>query len=226
MAPRRRTHRRKRTRRNYRKRNAVTTGHGRGRTGLPDRMMLKMTYAETIRLTQAAAPFDNHIFSGNDLADPNVSGVGHQPKGYDQWGQFYNRYMVHGAKIVCRFTPTVSNSTGNINTYILPTLDSTTLPGWTSIQEDKFGKASMVGPYVGNGIRFMSAYMSTKKLFGDVNGLEQSDFGALMGSAPNRHWYWIVGGETQDGSVLQHCDVAVVITYYVELYDRKDLPQS
>lgn len=228
--------RRYRKKRNYKKRRPykkrskysrqkVTTGRGFGRTGLPDRMFVKLTYAETIRLT-SGSQFDNHVFSGNSINDPNTSGVGHQPKGMDQWGQFYSRYMVHASKITCRFTPTNSNATGNQNIYLLPTLDSLTLPGWTSIQEDKFGKASIVGPYVGQGIRYLKDYMSTKKLYGDVNGLEQNDYGASFSFDPPRPWFWIVGAETQDGSALANCDVAVVITYYVELYQRIDLPQS
>lgn len=220
---RRRPYNGRRRKRNYR--NKVVTKRGVGKTGIPDRMMLKMTYATTIRLIQLGLSFDNHLFSGNNLNDPDISGVGHQPKGYDQWAQFYNKTMVHGSKILCRFTPTDASSNGNTNIYILPTRDSTTLPGWVSIQEDKFGKASIVGPYVGMGIKYMSDYMSTKKIFGDANALEQSDYGATFGFSPVNNWYWVVGGETATGGDVT-CDVAVVITYYVELYDRKDLPPS
>lgn len=208
-----------------RKNNKVTTGYSQGATGIPDRMMLKMIYADTIRLTNSMVHFDNHTFSGNDLNDPNVSGIGHQPKSYDQWSQFYNKTMVHGSSIECRFTPTQSSGDGNTNIYLIPTIDSATLPGWIDIQENKLGKADVVGPYVGMGLKYLKDYMSTKKLFGDVNGLEQSDYGAFFNFSPINKWYWVIGAETQNGNAVS-VDVSVVITYYVELFDRKDLPGS
>jgi len=218
--------RRRPYRKRYNKGGRVVSRRGYGKAGIPDRMTVKMVYAETIRLSQSVVSFDKHVFYGSALFDPNDSGTGHQPRGYDQWAQFYNKSMCHASKIRCTFTPTVNNSTGNMRVFLLPSIDSSITPDWTTVQEGQYGKSSSVGPYVGNGIRNLSSYMTTKKIFGDVNGLEEAEYGATFGFNPNVKWYWIVGAETQDGTPMEYCDVAVVITYYVELYDRKNLPES
>ena len=66
-------------------------------TTMPDQMFIKLKYATSYRIT--AAQF-HKVFSGNGLYDPDVSGVGHQPLGFDQWMTLYNRYRVYASRIV------------------------------------------------------------------------------------------------------------------------------
>jgi len=41
----------------------------------------------------------SHVFSANGLFDPDITGVGHQPSGFDQLMTFYDHYTVTHAKI-------------------------------------------------------------------------------------------------------------------------------
>lgn len=45
-----------------------------------------------------------HVFSANGLYDPDITGIGHQPGGFDQLMVLYDHYTVVGSKIVvdCR----------------------------------------------------------------------------------------------------------------------------
>lgn len=43
------------------------------------------------------------IMSANGLYDPDISGVGHQPIGFDQFMAIYDHYTVHAAKITVDF---------------------------------------------------------------------------------------------------------------------------
>lgn len=44
-----------------------------------------------------------HVFSANGLFDPDITGAGHQPRGFDQLMQLFDHYTVLGSKITCDF---------------------------------------------------------------------------------------------------------------------------
>ncbi|AYP28840.1 MAG: putative capsid protein [Circoviridae sp.] len=46
---------------------------------------------------------DGHVFSANGLYDPDITGTGHQPGGFDQLMAMYDQYTVIGAKISVDF---------------------------------------------------------------------------------------------------------------------------
>lgn len=51
----------------------------------------------------AAGSAATYVFSANGVYDPNVTGAGHQPAGFDQYMALYNEYVVLGARCVVRF---------------------------------------------------------------------------------------------------------------------------
>lgn len=52
-----------------------------------------------------------HVFSANGLFDTDITGVGHQPSGFDQLMTFYDHYTVTHAKI----TVTAQNSDATLS---------------------------------------------------------------------------------------------------------------
>ncbi len=55
-----------------------------------------------------------YVFSANGLYDPDVTGIGHQPIGFDQLvGVMYDHYVVVGAKITATFT-NLDSSNGQV----------------------------------------------------------------------------------------------------------------
>lgn len=73
-------------------------------------------YREDVNLSADFSPnvIGNHVFRINSIYDPNQSGAGHQPMGYDQWGNYYNRYVVDEVDIKVTFR---SSAVGN-NKYV------------------------------------------------------------------------------------------------------------
>lgn len=80
-------------------------------TGFPERKLVRLKYTETITLDPGAGAAVVNYFSCNGMFDPNITGTGHQPLGYDQWQALYESYQVLSAKI--KVTP-VNASTANV----------------------------------------------------------------------------------------------------------------
>lgn len=68
---------------------------------VPTKLKVQLRYFEnnlTIDPT-AGGLADEYVFSANGLYDPNITGVGHQPLGFDQYMAMYDHYTVIASKI-------------------------------------------------------------------------------------------------------------------------------
>jgi len=65
----------------------------------PPRTHKWLRYHETVTLTSVAGAINTYVFRANDLFDPNYTGTGHQPMGFDQMMVFYNHFAVNKCRI-------------------------------------------------------------------------------------------------------------------------------
>ncbi len=72
----------------------------------PSYVKKRLTYYEGIQLSNLLFAPANYVYSANGLYDPNITGTGHQPDGFDQMMLFYNHYVVTSAKITVNFRNT------------------------------------------------------------------------------------------------------------------------
>lgn len=56
-----------------------------------------------VGLSSTSGVVVSHVLSANGAYDPDVTGTGHQPMGFDQMMAFYNHYCVTHTKLVVRF---------------------------------------------------------------------------------------------------------------------------
>jgi hypothetical protein len=56
---------------------------------------------------------DNYVFSANGVYDPNITGGGHQPAGFDQYMALYEKFTVTKSTIKCVFSNTDQQNTGH-----------------------------------------------------------------------------------------------------------------
>lgn len=93
---------------------------------VPLRFFTKLVYAESqIQVGVGIGAANAHVFSANGLYDPNITGTGHQPLGFDQLMSMYNHYTVIASKIYCTFSN--ETDTGNYECGISVLDDSTVL---------------------------------------------------------------------------------------------------
>lgn len=65
-----------------------------GRQLLPKQLYNTLTYCETVNVSLSVAGLGSFLFSCNGMYDPNISGTGHQPRGFDQMMALYDHYTV------------------------------------------------------------------------------------------------------------------------------------
>lgn len=64
----------------------------------PSSVRRRLVYYDTGNLNVTTGALNTTVFSANGLYDPNISGIGHQPTGFDQMMVFYDHYVVVRAK--------------------------------------------------------------------------------------------------------------------------------
>lgn len=63
-------------------------------TGVPDRMIVRMTYEDVYNLIGPS----QYQWRLNSIFDPDYTGTGHQPRGHDQWATLFASYRVFAVK--------------------------------------------------------------------------------------------------------------------------------
>lgn len=81
---------------------------------IPARYITKMKYAEALSISTPG--LGAYKWNLNSLWDPNRTGIGHQPYGFDQLAGLYSRYRV----IACKYVLTAVSDSANISFACLP----------------------------------------------------------------------------------------------------------
>lgn len=147
-------------------------------------------YAANAVLGEAAAGAGfAWTFRVNSLFDPDFTGAGSQPVGYDQFSALYGRYDVHSVRFEIQYA-NLTSLPARIGYYLTP---QSTLPAAPSIWcVQPYGRAAVVGP-VGSGKDVVSLRGSstlfkelgvTKRQF-----IDEADFSATTSTSPARVLY-------------------------------------
>ncbi len=190
---------------------------------IPDRFRTKLVYAGGGQITSASY-FVDKIWNINSVFDPDQSGVGHQPRYFDQFALLYNRYRVLSATFDVSIR---QRATHGITCYLIPNNATTGLTGAGIPAElRRSGVARITSsnqPPVAFRVKFDPA---------SVTGVSRSQylsddrFQALTTANPSEaiclHQYV----ESMDGSTAIDCEYVMQIVYEVEFFDAVDVSSS
>lgn len=113
----------------------------------PARFRGSLRYADTVTLSSTSGAVASYVFSCNGLYDPDISGTGHQPAGFDQMMLSYEHYTVLRA----RMTATFHNNTASVNPTAALGLNASSTPITTVTQIIEDGLVTTVRMN-GNGV--------------------------------------------------------------------------
>lgn len=198
-------------------------------SGLPKQRTIKMRYSGLGTLVN---PADGTIvlkqFRANGIFDPDYTGTGHQPMGYDQWKSYYNHYVVLGSRISVRIIPS-QDSAGYSAAVGMYLSDNFTLPytEYTAFIEANKGSYTICNGASTN-IKALHTNYSAKKFFNVTDVKDNLD---RLGSAQNAdpteaavYNLWYQAADLSTGPTnLQYI---VTIDYIVSWSEPQDLAQS
>lgn len=97
---------------------------------IANQMRCEFTYAEcgVVLNPGVAGGAASFVFAANGLYDPNISGGGHQPMGYDQMMGLYNQYIVIGGYIKVTFSNTDATNSQMIGVILKDSPTTSTDP--------------------------------------------------------------------------------------------------
>lgn len=192
----------------------------------PPSKKLFFKYSEFVSLpSPTATTFAIQKYRLNSLYDPNqtVGAPGeHQPYGFDEWTNFYSKYLVMGAHIKvsgqcqhpCRVAIVLQN-------------EVTTAASLNQAIESGIQKNLVTTGF--NNTFNTSIYVPNHKIAGVSLAkykIDDSFSGLSMSSSPADGQYLLIYIQETSQTLISVNDIRVEITYDSVLYDRKQLPTS
>jgi len=193
--------------------------------GFPDKVRNTLRYCEQI-VPSAMSTYSTskYWFKANGIYDPNTTGTGHQPYGFDQWMAIYNHFFVNKATI--RVTAFIQGDSSSNSTI------------WMGIYDDDDGSNSLtVENLAEGGIRkrnatlvgqsnklILSSDYKSKVVF--TQSLADTSLRGTSAADPTELHQWLIWAYCVQATGTPILVFNVDIEYDVTFFERKDLVGS
>ena len=173
-----------------------------------------LRYTEYQNLDPGAGTTVRHVYRANDLFDPNFTGIGHQPRGFDEWMQLYKKFVVTKAKLTVH-AKLLENLVGAIIGVTVAT-DAKTSADLRDYTEGRYTVYKVVNSE--NAVEVTQEFdlqnWKPTKIFSDegVHG--------TASNSPTDVWYFnVFAANLQNGPDLGNIPLYVTIEYEATFFD-------
>lgn len=191
-----------------------------GAIGLPPMVRRAHRYCETRVVNGTTGALGTYVYSANGLFDPNITGTGHQPYGFDQMIAYYSKCVCESSSITVEVIPSAVSLCGVIlssEANVASTLASAEL-----LSEPGRGSAALVYSNSGHA-RALFASWNKRDLYPEA---DPSDFTTVVNSNPTNQDYYTFYVQSPDLSSTTSANIAVVVTYDVTWQDPVTIASS
>lgn len=189
----------------------------------PQKFVTKLRYQERYVLDPPLAGLATQVMRANSVFDPDYTGIGHQPRYFDELMSSYDHYVVLGSKI----TVIANNSQGEaMNFAIQRTDDGAVSTTWNDVVENRNCVFTTINASnAGGNTKKLSLTYSPKKALGrspwDPN---------LRGDAasnPSEGFYFnVIIGAFNEANNPGPTVISVIMDYTVAFSEPKRVTQS
>lgn len=196
--------------------------------GFAPSVVVKLKYVDLKSYDAGQASSVFNTYRANSVFDPDLTGAGHQPHGFDQWSQFYGKWVVTHVKVTLRQLAVVTSNVIPSAIALVAHNETADMPlehGYTALAEQpNRSKILVVGTNsTDNGGKSVSYSMNLAKWLGRKLGDE--DYGSADGNpSANVNISAIATSiaSNDPGSI----SVSAEIEYTVKFFDMKTLGSS
>lgn len=199
---------------------------------IPQSTNVKLKYAESFAVASPIPQLLN--FRIGSLYDPDYTGVGHQPMGFDQWSAFYDRYRVNAIKMRVTIVNgyDILKPSQCLIAAIWPNYDRTASTlGLTRLMELPNVSYQFIAAETGGGsdtIRTIEFYTKINDFFG-ISPAEyraEESYAGTSTTSPIKDGLLGVQSQGFVGTNAAEYWMFINITYYATFYQPKTLVQS
>lgn len=192
-------------------------------TPLPAKLKANFRFCEKNTLNIGlAGGISNQVYNAASLFDPNTTGGGAQPRGFDQLMVLYRKYTVIGSKITVHFIPqsTIQSYICAINLKSIATVETSIV----DVAESSFSvidasNGASKGPH-----KLMQTY--TPKFTGNTNPLDDEELGGSVSTSPVNSSYFHLSAESATANDEGPIGTFAIIEYTAILHDPYRPAQS
>lgn len=187
----------------------------------PNSLMRKLKYVDTVTINPASASRARHVFRSNGMYDPDVTGTGHQPRGFDEIMAAYYNFHVIASKI----TVTQLTSVTSVNGYVFLAHDSTGDPLSGEANDSSafectsiVSKPTVLADTTGNTRKFKVSRSVKHKQYFKSKILSNPNFTGTVSNDPTTQAYWTIyyqniqGGDPDSMGFLVEVEYIAVFT--------------
>ncbi len=192
--------------------------------GFPQVTKTTLKYHEGVLLDPTAGQFKTYLYKCNGLYDPNYTGTGHQPMGYDQLASVYSHYCVTASRI--KLTQLTSPANPTVVGVLVSDQNGSSGP-WPAVTEQAKNRVSFVAPTQSSTQKIIVRQKwDLHTMTGIIDGSD-STYSAAVGADPTDVQYFIIFLQALDMST----DIAaqwylVELEYDVTFTVRKEMTSS
>jgi hypothetical protein len=157
----------------------------------PDSVRVKLPFTQTLTPGTTSGGLYTYQYRGNSGFDPDYTGVGLQPNGFDQWSQFYNTYVVLGSELVVEF---VASGAYASELVVVPAFNTAAPANTKEAAGWRYAKTYLNVPNGNATYKKVVSQMATAEICGvpQEEVVYDTDFSATVNSSPGsaNTWYW------------------------------------
>lgn len=184
--------------------------------GLPTSLRMAHTFTRSLALGTSLGVPSTYAFRGNDLYDPDFTGVGTQPLYFDQFNAMYGFGSVRGSRIEVEFTS--YDDVESLVCIVYPSRNSSGPSASTADQLMQIPGAKWVtiGTKAGDSVKKIVNYATTEMFYPGYSEAN-NDYRFSSGGSPQTSgsWFWrIATFNASQSSTSSNCAATVRLQYY------------
>lgn len=191
--------------------------------GFPKSVFTTLKYVENVTLNVAAGGLNSiNVFSANSMNDPNTTGVGHQPRGLDQWHQHYDHHYVKRSRIYVNFVSTDATYPVTVGISLRDSITTESNPN-DYVEQDC--TSTQLSVQAGSKSTAILKKFFDYKRTNNRNYREDDNKASNTGSPAEQQYYHVFAGDMfgNDAGAIK----AIVTIFYDACFtELKDLTQS